>query len=81
MAVSEQELMAVCDSVTPQEDRSGWGKLNSGYQSPCHHGLVFKPFHSYVAGKIFEENSVSVKFRESRDSMQPYILFPPRKYQ
>lgn len=81
MAVSEQELMAVCDSVTPQEEGSGWGKLNSGYQSPCHHGLSFKLFQSYVAGKIFGENRMSVKFGESRGSMQPYTPFPPRKDQ
>lgn len=26
VALSEQELMAVCDSVTSQEEGSGWGE-------------------------------------------------------
>lgn len=50
------------------------GKLHSGFQSPCHHCLVLKPFHSGVADEVSGKTSMSVKFGESKGSMQPSLI-------
>lgn len=50
------------------------GKLHSGFQSPCHHCLVLKPFHSGVADEVSGKTSMSVKFGENKGSMQPSLI-------